>query len=127
MSEELVLLGNGRARLGNRNLAYAVRVVPDGTEIWLDGRTYKIESPAAKSRSHQSSANQNQLEASMPGTILDIKAAVGEAVKAGDVLVLMESMKMEMTLEAPRDGTVAEVLCQKGQRVELGAVLVRLT
>lgn len=62
----------------------------------------------------------------MPGTILDVKVAAGAAVKAGDVLCILEAMKMENEIVAPQDGTVAGVHCNKGDSVNVGDLLVSL-
>ncbi len=59
----------------------------------------------------------------MPGTLLDVRVAVGDAVAAGDVLGVMEAMKMEHALTAPFDGTVTEVGASAGATVALGATL----
>lgn len=64
--------------------------------------------------------------APMPGTILDVKVAVGAAVKAGDVLAILEAMKMENEIVAPQDGTVASIGVTKGAAVNSGDVLVSL-
>ena len=53
----------------------------------------------------------------MPGTILAVKAAAGQAVKSGDVLFILEAMKMENEIVAPHDGTVKQVLVAKGATV----------
>ena len=66
------------------------------------------------------------VNAPMPGTILDVKVAPGAAVKAGDVLVILEAMKMENELVAPQDGTVAAVNVKKGDSVNSGDVLASL-
>ena len=62
----------------------------------------------------------------MPGNILDVKVAAGVSVKAGDVLVILEAMKMENEIVAPQDGTVASVNVHKGDTVNSGDVLVSM-
>ena len=62
----------------------------------------------------------------MPGNILKISVAQGQAVKEGDVLVVLEAMKMENDITAPRDGTVAQIITAKGAVVETGSPLVVL-
>ena len=62
----------------------------------------------------------------MPGNILDVKVTVGAQVKRGDVLVILEAMKMENEIVAPQDGTVASVSVAKGDTVNVNDVLVSL-
>ena len=64
------------------------------------------------------------VNAPMPGNILKVNVAVGQAVKEGDVLVVLEAMKMENEIMAPKNGTVTQVLVQKGSTVDTGAPLV---
>jgi glutaconyl-CoA decarboxylase len=59
----------------------------------------------------------------MPGTILAVKASAGQAVKAGDVIVVLEAMKMENDIVAPCDGTVKEIVVTKGTTVNTDDVL----
>ena len=59
----------------------------------------------------------------MPGTILSVNVSNGQAVKKGDVLFILEAMKMENEIMAPCDGTVAAVSTSKGSTVESGALL----
>lgn len=72
------------------------------------------------------SAGSVSVDAPMPGNILDIKVSNGASVKAGDVLVILEAMKMENDIVAPQDGTVASVNVNKGDTVEAGQTLVSL-
>ena len=65
-----------------------------------------------------------QVTAPMPGTILKVNVTQGAAVKKGDILVVLEAMKMENEIMAPKDGTVVQVLATKGSNVDTGAALV---
>jgi acetyl-CoA carboxylase biotin carboxyl carrier protein len=65
--------------------------------------------------------------AHITGTIWKIVVQVGQKVSAGDTLVILESMKMEMPVDAPQDGTVAEIRCKEAQAVNEGEVLVVLS
>ncbi len=62
----------------------------------------------------------------MPGKILSLKANVGQAVKKGDVILILEAMKMENEIVAPEDGTVASINVSAGQSVEAGDLLATL-
>jgi biotin carboxyl carrier protein len=64
------------------------------------------------------------VDSPMPGNILKVNVAAGQAVKQGDVLLILEAMKMENEIMAPKSGTVTQVLVSKGATVETGAPLV---
>lgn len=68
-------------------------------------------------------AGGQKVEAPMPGTILDIKVQAGQSVKKGDVLIILEAMKMENEIMAPCDGKVTGVNVRKGDSVETAALL----
>ena len=66
------------------------------------------------------------IAAPMPGNILKVAVTAGQAVKEGDLLVVLEAMKMENEIFAPKNGTVAQVLVTKGATVDTGATMVVL-
>ena len=67
-----------------------------------------------------------KINSPMPGNILSVKASAGQAVKKGDVLMILEAMKMENEICAPQDGTIASVQVAAGDSVESGDVLVTM-
>lgn len=82
--------------------------------------------PAAQpANTVKASAGGTQLNAPMPGSILDVKVKVGDAVKAGDVICILEAMKMENEMVAPADGVIESVVA-KGAAVNTGDILASL-
>lgn len=78
---------------------------------------------AAPAASASVSADGTQILAPMPGAILNVNSSVGAAVKAGDVLMVLEAMKMENEIVAPCDGVVKQILVTKGSTVNTDDVL----
>jgi biotin carboxyl carrier protein len=83
--------------------------------------------PAPKAAPAPSAAGSVAVDAPMPGNILDVKVANGATVKSGDVLIVLEAMKMENDIVAPQDGTVASINVNKGDTVEAGQTLITLS
>ena len=71
-------------------------------------------------------AGANTINAPMPGKILEIKVRAGEAVKKGQVLLILEAMKMQNEIMSPADGTVSDVRVTAGQNVKTGEAMVVL-
>jgi 3-methylcrotonyl-CoA carboxylase alpha subunit len=118
-------LGNGRFRVKGR-LAYALK---DKHRVWvfLEGRSYLIEGDdrAGDVRAH-STDDQMALSAPMPATVIAITATPGQEVAAGDLLVMLEAMKMELPIRAPRAGRVKALACREGDLVQPGVPLVEM-
>lgn len=84
-----------------------------------------ISEPASK-REKAGSPGAETVNAPMPGTIVDVKVLPGQNVSKGDVLVILEAMKMENEIMAPRDAVIASVDVNKGESVNTGSPLVSL-
>ncbi len=85
-----------------------------------------VEAPKAAVEAAQVAAGVTVVKAPLPGTINDIRVAVGQAVKKGDTLVVLEAMKMENNIDCERDGKIASVNVNKGDTVMEGSVLVTI-
>lgn len=87
------------------------------------GGHVRPEQPAAAHKVPSEGAGEPIL-APLPGTVLDVKVASGETVQSGQVLLVLEAMKMENEIAAPRGGTVTELHAKKGQAVTTGDLLL---
>ena len=81
------------------------------------------EAPAAAPAPVAVAGDGLKVTAPMPGNILNINVSAGQAVKKGDVMFILEAMKMENEIVAPEDGTVKQILVQKGATVDTDEVL----
>ena len=118
-------LGNGRFRVDGR-LVYAARG-RRSTWVFIDGRTYVIE-PESRDASNRIHATDDQiaLSAPMPATVVAIGVTPGQEVAAGDLLLMLEAMKMELPIRAPRAGRVKALACREGELVQPGVPLVEM-
>ena len=111
------------ARDGDRiDRLYAVSV---GGTTWVfhDGVVYEIADqlqPRKRAGAHES------LTAPMPATVIQVNVSEGADVRRGDILLLLEAMKMELPVRAPADGKVTAVLCRPGEMVQAGATLIEI-
>jgi biotin carboxyl carrier protein len=104
-------------------------VAADGPRrwVWTAGRTFVFTIPDAGRKPRRGGAGgHDSLEARMPGVVRKVLVQPGDAVERGQVLVLMEAMKMEIRLSAPHAGVVERVSVAEGQTVERGQVLVEV-
>ena len=81
---------------------------------------------APKAQAPAGADGANKVTAPMPGTILDVKVSVGQSVKKGDVVCVLEAMKMENDIPAPCDGVIASVKVQKGSSVNAADVIATI-
>ena len=115
-------------------------------KVTLNGKTYEVEveagkamlvdeyeayapapaAPVAAAPVAAAPVAGEAVTAPMPGNILKVAVSAGQSVKEGDLLVVLEAMKMENEIFAPKAGTVAQVLVSKGSTVDTGATMVVL-
>jgi biotin carboxyl carrier protein len=96
-------------------------VMPKHSESAITAQPVKEDSAAIGK--NNSSLNGEALRAPMPGSIIDIKVRSGEKVKKGDIIFILEAMKMENEITAPVDGVIAQVAVAKGTSVTTGDIL----
>ena len=82
--------------------------------------------PAAAPAAPVAGAGSVEVKASVPGKVFKVEAAAGQAVKAGDAIIILEAMKMEIPVVAPQDGTVASINVAVGDAIENGDVLATM-
>jgi acetyl/propionyl-CoA carboxylase alpha subunit len=114
-------------RAGGR--VYRCAVARDKSGIWvsLRGRAHYFETAKARGGSASGAeSSADEVRAPMTGTVIAVKVEPGATVKPGDLLVLMEAMKMEYRLESELDARVAKVECKAGDMLDVGTLLVKL-
>ena len=109
---------------------YRVNVNGTAYEVEIEEMTGAVPSPAAAAPAPAAAApaptaaaGSENITSPMPGTILSVNVTKGQAVKKGQVLMVLEAMKMENEIMCPRDGTIVSVDAVKGAAVETGALL----
>ncbi len=104
---------------------YVVEIEETGEAAPIAEAPKPAAQPPQAANTVKASAGGTQLNAPMPGSILDVKVKVGDAVKAGDVICILEAMKMENEMVAPADGVIESIVA-KGATVNTGDILASL-
>ena len=94
--------------------------------VFVDGESWRFEIVDPLAPPPDADTGAGRLSAPMPGRVVQLLVAPGDAVRRGQPLAVLEAMKMEHTIAAPRDGTVAAVHCAAGDLVEEGTELIAL-
>jgi 3-methylcrotonyl-CoA carboxylase alpha subunit len=122
-------LGDGRFRVsdgGRERTAWAAG--PSSARwVFFDGRVYLVSATRSQDRGASQAAHDDiALASPMPATVASVNVAPGQTVARGDVLIMLEAMKMELPITAPRDGRIRSVACKPGELVQPGVPLVEL-
>lgn len=118
--------GNGELQLEIEGTDHRVLWAKDGREIWvhLDGKSYHLEKVTAAGAASTAAHAERILRAPMPGLVRQVLVQSGQEVKAGETLLLLEAMKMEIRIQAPQPGILAQVAVKQGQTVEKEQMLI---
>jgi biotin carboxyl carrier protein len=123
-------LGAGIFRIDDRGtsrLAFAAGPA-DSRWVFLDGYTYVVDTSPGSRRGarRRGTAQDDALAAPMPATVVAVNVEPGQRVLRGDVMIVLEAMKMELPIRASRDAVVRAVACRPGELVQPGVPLLEL-
>lgn len=96
-------------------------VMADGKQILA-----QVESERDQQKNRPSTVSDNELRAPMPGLVISVNVQVGQQVEEGQVVCILESMKMQMAIHAPKSGLVKDILVESDQKVDKDAIMVTL-
>ncbi len=115
-----------RATIDGHEIECGAHIDNTSVTLFMNGETWRFDLPDHLAEGDDGGAGEDVVRAPMPGQVIRVAVAAGDAVSAGDALAVMEAMKMEQTLTAPRDGVVDSVDARAGDQVAEGTVLVTL-
>ena len=119
--------GNGSLSIfdDGRSMQAWIAVTGDTRWVFVDGRVYTLVEPSTQpSARRRGPGHDGLLAAPMPATVRRVLVAAGDVVGAGDTLMILEAMKMELPVRASAAGTVRSVLCARGELVQPGVTLI---
>ena len=117
--------GDGSAEREGHDVVY-VAGSPGNFWAFSNGRVFRPQERTQSSARTRSPGAVQSLASPMPATVVKVLAAAGQAVKAGETLVIVEAMKMELPVRAPSDAVVKAVLCKEKDIVQPDQILIEL-
>ncbi len=121
-SKKVATTGNGEYTVVVNGQKYNVQV-SEGLDASVE---VKAVTPVVTTTTSKQSSSGFEVKATLPGSVFKMVSSVGQSVKKGDVLLVLEAMKMEIEIVAPQDGVVSAILVNQGDNVEDGQALVVL-
>jgi len=112
---------------GNRRLEVVMQPRDQNqVSVVVDRRHMTIQVARGESQKQKKSVMAGALSAPMPGVVIEVRAQEGQTVNKGDVIAVMESMKMQMEIRSPLGGEIQKILVKPGAKVVKGAILAQL-
>ena len=118
-------------KVNGKEFEVEIELNDDGTyEATVEGQTFSIEVPNAQAapRARRGGGGKKKksgtVSANIPGKVVTVEVKEGDVVKEGQVILILEAMKMQNEIQAPVDGTVINVACEEGQAIEANVPLV---
>lgn len=121
-SYHMKVAGFGAEELGSQRCFLWVDGVPEEVVI----QNHMHNAPKEPHEAKKNHRGPGDISVAIPGTIVDIQVVLGDKVKKGQAVLVIEAMKMETEIQAAKEGVVTEVLCQKGDKVTPDQVLIRI-
>jgi biotin carboxyl carrier protein len=118
--------GGWRLTIGSERITVYGAASGDQRYLHVDGQSYTLSVPNARGKRRSSVAAVGDLTAQMPGQVVDVLVSEGDMVTAGQTLMLLEAMKMQIRVSAPKEGKVRRLLVGKGMVVERGQLLAEI-
>ena len=114
--------------LGERSLTIHLAQKGDEIEVWAGLQRHRISIQDARDRSSggkkSSAAGPQEIRAQMPGKVIKLLAGVGESVRAGQGVIVVEAMKMQNEMKSPKDGVLSKIAVEEGATVAAGETLM---
>ena len=122
-------LGDGWYAVSDGSRRWHVAIASTNTEHWVfaDGLVTRVAvNTGDGARQHARRASESGVTAPMPATVIAIHVTPGQAVQAGETLIVLEAMKMELPIRSPKAGVIKTLHCKKGEMVQPGVNLLEL-
>ena len=129
VSAEEIKPGHLKIKIGDRIIKSIVTEGKKEKFVFLDGNVFKVKAVELTGRKKQrkKESGEHDLDSPISGKVVQVKVKTGDKIKKGDVLIVIEAMKMEYLIRAPYNGTISKVHFKEKDHIEIGQTTVEIT